>query len=134
MKERDILKIADELMEEAYKLLQKKNSDYSNSDDALAGFKLTAEEVGIGNYQAWLVYARKHWSAISTFCRRGGQVESEPIRERLKDMINYCCLLDALIQDNDDSKSIKETIKEINDQFKPKVDSNPNAFNSNISK
>lgn len=103
MKEGNILAIADKLFEESFKLLKNKNKDYSNNDDALSGFKLAAKEAGITTYQAWLVYARKHWGAIANFCKNGGQVESEPIRERLKDMINYCVLLEAIIEDNSTS-------------------------------
>jgi len=114
MKEGDILAIADKLFEESFKLLKSKNKDYSTNDDALNGFKLAAKDAGITTYQAWLIYARKHWGAIANFCKNGGQVESEPIRERLKDMINYCALLEAIIEDADSIKNLDELSNEIN--------------------
>ena len=104
MKQGDIIAIADELVERSLTILKNKNVDYSVDSDALAGFKFAARDAGITNYQAWLIFARKHWGAIATFCRNGGQLESEPIEERLKDMINYCTLLKCLIEEQKEIK------------------------------
>lgn len=135
MKEGDILAIADKLFSESFELLKSKNKDYSTNDDALSGFKLAARDAGVTNYQAWLIFARKHWGAIATFCRNGGQVESEPIEERLKDMINYCILLACLIEDNrkDIVTSAMKDIQShyevgVDNSIRPNLDSNPKAF------
>lgn len=147
MKHNEVIKISDDMMAAAAFILQNKNKDYSVDEDALAGFKFAARDAGITNYQAWLIFARKHWGAIATFCRNGGQLESEPIEERLKDMINYCTLLKCLIEDEKINKigyeitdckiSINEIMHraiDLKDPNLPKVDSNPNAFNSNVSR
>lgn len=107
MKQEEVIEISDVLLAKAIDILRAKNKDYSVDDDALAGFKFAARDAGITNYQAWLIFARKHWGAIATFCRNGGQLESEPIEERLKDMINYCTLLKCLIEDSKDKTNIE---------------------------
>ena len=77
-----------------------KGRDYAGGDeDALANFKAAAEQLGVSPYTIWAVYAHKHWSAVMSFVRAGGQVESEPIEGRLHDVILYCFLLLGLIED-----------------------------------
>ena len=67
-------------------------------DDALSNFKDAAYRLGLTPEQVWSVYADKHWQAIMTFCGKG-QVESEPIEGRLRDVILYSFLLLGLIEE-----------------------------------
>lgn len=77
---------------------EKKGKDYAGSEDALKNFKEVAKRTGLTPKEAWLVYFTKHMMAIETFIRNG-QVESEPIEERIKDAILYLFLLHGLIED-----------------------------------
>ncbi len=43
----------------------------------------------------------KHYQAITNYVRTKGQNESEPISERIKDLINYLVLLQGLIKENE---------------------------------
>lgn len=82
------------LLDECLKLLEAKGKDYQNEDDRFANFRIP----GLTTRQTWMVYAHKHYCAIQAFCTKG-KVESEPIRERIKDMINYLLLLNFMIEE-----------------------------------
>lgn len=92
------------LMSRAYddlvELNKTKGKDYAGDEDALSNFKDAAEQLGVAPEQVWAVYAHKHWSAIVSYCARG-QVESEPIEGRIKDLILYGFLLLGLVHDRE---------------------------------
>lgn len=82
---------------EATEILEKKGRDYNPDGIAFSEVKEIAEDVGIKPEQVLMVFANKHWQAIKAHAR-GGQVASEPIRERLKDMSNYMALYAVMIE------------------------------------
>ena len=53
--------------------------------------------LGLAPAHTLAVYLYKHFSAVMNFVKSGGQSESEPIEERLVDVINYCLLLGKLV-------------------------------------
>ena len=73
-----------------------KGHEYAGDDDALSNFKQSGQAIGITPEQAWAVFAGKHFSAIQSYCREG-QVHSEPIEGRVRDLILYGYLLLGLI-------------------------------------
>jgi hypothetical protein len=75
-----------------------KGKDYASEADALDNFKRHAATLGLSPVQVWAVYTSKHWDAVMTFCREGA-VHSEPIEGRIHDVILYCFLLLALIEE-----------------------------------
>lgn len=78
-----------------------KGHDYtSGSDDRLLNFRTAAEAAGVSIEQAWYVYFFKHLSAVQTYVKHG-QVESEPIRGRIVDCINYLLLLWLIVREKD---------------------------------
>lgn len=79
-----------------------KGRDYASEQDALDNFKRHGASLGLRSEQIWAVYASKHWDAVLTFCRLGN-VHSEPIEGRLHDVILYCFLLLALIEEARDA-------------------------------
>lgn len=87
-----------------FELNARKGADYAGDDDVCANFKHHAELLGLTPEQIWAVYAGKHWDAIVTYCREG-QVESEPIDGRIRDVIVYCFLLLAMVRDREASDS-----------------------------
>ena len=79
-------------MEEMNTLLTRKGKDYSEDDDRLSNFK----NAPFGAFPTFGIYMHKHWCSIQNYLKRG-QLESEPIEERLLDLANYCLLLHAYI-------------------------------------
>ncbi len=84
-------------------LLLSKGEEYAGSDDRLANFKRGAALTGATPLQVAFIYASKHYDAIATYIRKdaAGQVQqlSEPIGGRLDDLINYCILMKAIIEE-----------------------------------
>jgi hypothetical protein len=98
------LKLADELVNEAIGVLKAKGKDYSSDTDALANFKRNADKLGLTKYQVWSLYFTKHVDAIINSIKRdpvNPQVESEPIKSRVVDIINYGICLVALLEENE---------------------------------
>lgn len=79
-------------------ILKKKGADYNPEGVPFSEIKATAAKLGIKPEQVLTVYMDKHWNAIVSHAKRG-QLESEPIRERLKDLANYCALYAVMIGD-----------------------------------
>ena len=84
--------------EKEHHLLVTKGNDYACNEDRLSNFKQLAEFLGLSPLQVWAVYTFKHILAISQYVREG-QVESEPIEERIADARNYLVLGLALIKE-----------------------------------
>ena len=86
-------------LEECLETMRTKGHDYreGNDDDLLHNFRTVAEDMGMEMEQVWYIYASKHWKAIKTFIKSGGQSESEPIEGRIKDIIVYSLLLYRMV-------------------------------------
>ena len=84
-------------------LLDVKGGEYAGSVDRLANFKRGAALTGVSPLQVAFIYASKHYDAIATFVRNdsSGVVyqQSEPIDGRLHDLMNYCLLMLAIIEE-----------------------------------
>lgn len=84
--------------DKAKKIAEVKGADYTvGSSDALANFKKGGESIGIDPLDVCWIFMNKHYQAITNYVRTKGKSESEPIDERIKDMINYLILLQGLI-------------------------------------
>lgn len=100
MKQDKFVALVHALRTEQDELLKLKGDEYSGSQDRLGNFKRGAELTGATPQQFCFIYLSKHYDAIATYVREGGTVPlSEPIRGRLLDLMNYCCLLQALIEE-----------------------------------
>lgn len=83
---------------DALVIAKQKGADYTKgSEDALANFKEGGKAIGIDPKEVCWIFMNKHYQAITNYVRTDGQSESEPIAERIKDMINYLVLLQAII-------------------------------------
>lgn len=101
MNKREFDEVIQELSEHRNGVADEKRTDYTKGDkDVLANFKNVAESTGVTPLQVWLVYSQKHFDAISTYVKTGGQSESEPIKERFGDLLNYLELGWALIEED----------------------------------
>lgn len=112
--------IVGKTIDEIRRLLVVKGGEYAGDDDRLANFKRGAELTNCTPLQVALIYLSKHYDAISTYVRDEAagtlRPRSEPITGRLDDIINYCILMKALIEEKDggqflpaDSTVIRET-------------------------
>jgi len=95
-----------ELMEQTFKDCSKisiaKGADYTKgSQDALANFKEAGKGIEAHPMDVCWIFMNKHYQAITNYVRTKGQSESEPISERIKDLINYLVLLQGLIKENE---------------------------------
>ena len=107
MTNKDFYNLVDSTFKECLEILKKKGEDYTvGSSDALANFKKAGEAIELEPTKIWYIFANKHWQAITNYVRTGGQSESEPIEERIKDMLNYLLLLKGLIQEKKDNANI----------------------------
>lgn len=94
-----LLTDADALMDQAHAVLSNKGADYADSADALAGFRRIADDTGLSMRQVWGVFFGKHLSAVQAYVRHG-KLESEPLRSRIIDAINYLILLNAIHEED----------------------------------
>lgn len=92
------------LTEHRHGLSDSKRKDYTKgSDDVLANFKNVAESTGLRPEQVLLVYMQKQFDAVANYVKSNGQSESEPIKERISDLLNYGELLWGLINEVGDT-------------------------------
>jgi hypothetical protein len=91
----------DIFLDECLDTMRKKGHDYrqGNDDDLLHNFRSVGEQVGEDMMKVWFTYFYKHYSAMVTFIKEGGQSESEPIEGRIKDQIVYLLLFYRMIQE-----------------------------------
>jgi hypothetical protein len=114
--------LMDRLFQDAKAIAKSKGEDYTRgSEDALANFKEAAKESNLDPKQVWYIYARKHWVAINNYIKTNGQSESEPISERIKDLVNYLVLLHGLIVEKE-----KQTMKIVDERYDETVEAIPN--------
>lgn len=91
-----------QLTDHRHGLSASKRKDYTKgSDDVLANFKNVAESTGLRPEQVLLVYMQKQFDAVANYVKSNGQSESEPIKERISDLLNYGELLWGLLNDED---------------------------------
>lgn len=92
-----------EFFAECTTILEKKGRDYNPDDVAFSEVREIAADVGIKPEQVLMVFANKHWQAVKAHAK-SGQLASEPIRERLKDMANYMALYAVMIEEGANAK------------------------------
>jgi hypothetical protein len=99
MKSEDLyVLIQKDLLPECFSIMKSKGLAYSGIEDKLGNFKRIAKQLGLSPKQVWAVYFEKHHDALSSYLR-GEYSDSEPIRGRIQDLINYLFLLYGLIEE-----------------------------------
>lgn len=96
-------KLTDELLAECKNILKVKGADYSSDTDVHANFIRNATRLGLTKYQVWALYFNKHVDAINNSIKRNAvspQVESEPLRGRIVDCINYLIRFDSMLEED----------------------------------
>lgn len=94
--------VVEDITNHRNKISKGKRRDYTNHDvDVLKNFKGSGDELGITSIQALGNHLHKQMSAIYSYIKSDGQSESEPIKDRISDALNYLELLYALLHDLD---------------------------------
>ena len=105
--------LANKLFDECLHIMNTKGLSYASEADATKNFKDVAEAAGFTKYQAWLAYFIKHVQSVSNAIKRDPEkptvADGEPLRERVKDIINYGALL-LLMQEEDEMRGWKEKV------------------------
>lgn len=95
-----------EVFENCKAIAKSKGEDYTKGSlDALANFKEGGQDISLEPAKVCWVFMNKHYQAITNYVKTGGKSESEPIDLRIKDLINYLVLLQAIIEEE---KSIEK--------------------------
>ena len=99
MKSQDLYQfIQKDLLPECMSIMTTKGESYSGLEDKLGNFKRCAKLAGVPIEKAWYVYFIKHFDALSAYIRTEYK-DSESIRGRIIDLINYLFLLAAILKE-----------------------------------
>lgn len=86
-----------------HKLSTHKGGEYAGDDDRLANFRRNATALDLPMETVWAIYCAKHWDAVMQYVKdlNSGKdrVRLEPISGRLDDIIVYCILFKAMIDE-----------------------------------
>lgn len=98
----------DGFLADVFDTMAKKGHDYrqGNDSDLLHNFRTVANTVGTDMEKVWFTYFYKHYAAMCTFIKEGGQSESEPIEGRIKDQIVYLVLFWKMVQERKQAKEV----------------------------
>jgi hypothetical protein len=95
------LTIIADAMKRAEKLFATKNAEYGDKADILANFRRLADQQGVPMSTAWFFLAGKHIDTITQYVKdvreNKNRSRSEPIRDRIDDMVVYSILLLAIV-------------------------------------
>ena len=95
------LTIIADAMKRAEKLFATKNAEYGDKADILANFRRLADQQGVPMSTAWFFLAGKHIDTITQYVKdvreNKNRSRSEPIRDRIDDMVVYSLLLLAIV-------------------------------------
>jgi len=87
-------------------LSELKGGEYAGDVDRLANFRGQAEELGVPMEMIWAVYANKHWAALMQYVKdikdNKERARLEPITGRLDDIIVYCMLMKAMVEEREE--------------------------------
>lgn len=93
-----------EFFDDCIKIQEVKGKDYTTDGDAYKDIRDEAKAMDVTPDKVLWMAMNKHWKAVRKYCK-DGQVESEPIKERLKDLANYVSLLAVYIETKETEES-----------------------------
>jgi hypothetical protein len=92
-------KFAEDLIHEAFDLSDTKGEDYRvGSKRVHENFINVGAAFELSPHLVLAIYLKKHLDAFRNYMKTEGESESEPIRERAKDIINYLLLAIPLVR------------------------------------
>ena len=92
--------IQKEILPPCLEIMKSKGEAYSGKEDKLGNFKRCAKLADVSTEKAWFIYFVKHFDALSAYIR-GEYSDSEPIKGRILDLVNYLFLLTAILKEQD---------------------------------
>ena len=99
-----------EICQEALNLVSQRNEEYASKGDLLKTFIETAEELGTEPYRIALVLlAIKHKRIVEQIKNR------KPIRDSIRDLINYAIYVEALLEE--ESSTIVHTVTDTDESY-----------------
>ena len=103
----NLLNLHTQLCDEALKLMQAKNHDYtSGSADPFANFR-ASEAIGVSPKLALLVRILDKLKRMQTFAEQGQlKVKDESVRDAVIDVINYSVLFYGLTKENPNDQNV----------------------------
>lgn len=96
----ELFNLYDEIVQEARDTMSAKNQDYAWGGDCLANLREAAHDVELEPELVWYVYFNKQVQAIKSHAN-GKVLQSESLRSRIVDCINFLVLLEGLDKDRD---------------------------------
>lgn len=91
-------------------LVRAGQSEYTpNSDNPFANFSRIGDELGLSREQVLLVFARKHWDGIISWVG-GHRSQREKVGGRIRDLIVYLALLEAMTDANESIQTAKVAV------------------------
>lgn len=97
------LTIIADAMKRAEKLFATKNAEYGDKKDILSNFRRLADQQGVPMSTAWFFLAGKHIDSITQYIKDVREskmrARSEPIRDRIDDLVVYSLLLLAIVSE-----------------------------------
>ena len=90
--------ITKEMLPECYAIMKTKGEAYSGIEDKLGNFKRCALLANEPIEKVWFTYFVKHFDALCSYIR-GEYKDSEGIKGRIQDLINYLFLLSAILKE-----------------------------------
>lgn len=97
---KEYLTVQDSIFARAHDISKRKGHDYSGKADTLANLKRTAA-LGITSAERGVLVRMgdKLSRLVTLIDGEPGQVKDESIQDTILDMVNYSCLLSALLQE-----------------------------------
>ena len=111
MNKQVFLKVKDELLTEASRILSQRTQAYAEDVDQLANIKQLATEAGIPAGKVWLILFNKGYTTIKKLMK-GEVVPGETVTERFADAVNYIILGYALLQETNDPVRVTPRVKD----------------------
>ena len=102
MKTEEFNKTIEEFEKDSRELLLSKGRDYTNEVDRLSNFK-EGIDLGVTPLVHCFLLAKKQFNAIRSYVK--GRNESEPIKQRLMDLSNFCKLMYCIIKEEESIKN-----------------------------
>lgn len=91
--------------DEMIAITKMKNSDYANSEDPFANFRMCERMLVASTMQGFLTRMLDKIARINTFAQRGTlEVKTESVHDALMDLANYCALMSGYIKSETDKE------------------------------
>jgi hypothetical protein len=107
MNKQQFFVFAESFFNECIEVSKKKNADYTGSNDNPFSNFTSVENLGIKTEQGFLTRMMDKMARIGSFVSKGElQVKDESVKDTLRDLANYACLLAGYIESKKPSHAV----------------------------